>query len=44
MSPSPAIPGGMDTYEKLVETIADWLGRNDLAQRIPDFIRLTEMP
>jgi hypothetical protein len=42
MSPAPAIPGGMDTYEKLVETVADWLGRNDLAQRIPDFIRLTE--
>lgn len=42
MSPSPAIPGGMNTYEKLVETVADWLGRGDLAQRIPDFIRMTE--
>jgi hypothetical protein len=32
----------LDTYDKLVETVADWLGRNDLAQRIPDFIRLSE--
>jgi hypothetical protein len=42
MSPSPTAPGGIGTYEKLVESIADWLGRNDLGQRIPDFIRLTE--
>ena len=33
----------MDTYEKLVETVADWLGRNDLAHRIPDFIHLAEV-
>jgi hypothetical protein len=32
----------LNTYDKLVEVVADWLGRNDLAQRIPDFIRLTE--
>jgi hypothetical protein len=43
MSPAPANPGGMDTYEKLVESVADWIGRNDLAQRIPDFIHLAEV-
>lgn len=42
MSTAPTVAGGIDTYEKLVESIADWLGRNDLASRIPDFIRLVE--
>jgi len=42
MSPTPADAGGMDTYEKLVEMVASYLGRNDLNERIPDFIRLTE--
>jgi hypothetical protein len=42
MSPSPATPGGIDTYEKLVESIALWLGRNDLNEHIPTFIELTE--
>lgn len=38
-----AIPGGIDTYEKLVESIADWLGRDDLENRIPSFIHLVEV-
>jgi hypothetical protein len=43
MSPTPADAGGFDTYEKLVELIASFLGRNDLNERIPDFIRLAEV-
>lgn len=42
MSPSPAVPGGIDTYEKLVEAVALWLGRNDLNEQIPSFIQLVE--
>jgi hypothetical protein len=42
MSPQPAIPGGLDTYEKLVESIAAWLGRNDINDQIPTFINLVE--
>jgi hypothetical protein len=43
MSPTPADAGGFDTYEKLIELIANFLGRNDLNERIPDFIHLTEV-
>ena len=43
MSPTPADAGGFDTYEKLVELVANYLGRNDLNDRIPDFIRLVEI-
>lgn len=43
MSPTPADAGGFDTYEKLVELIANYLGRNDLNERIPDFIHLVEV-
>lgn len=39
---APPAPGGIDTYEKLVESIALWLGRTDLADQIPTFIQLTE--
>ena len=42
MSPTPAAPGGIDTYEKLVESVGLWLGRNDLTDQIPSFIQLTE--
>jgi hypothetical protein len=42
MSPTPADAGGFDTYEKMIELIANFLGRNDLNDRIPDFIGLTE--
>ena len=42
MSPTPPEPGGLDTYEKLVESIALWLGRNDLNEQIPTFIGLAE--
>lgn len=42
MSPTPAIPGGLDTYEKLVQSVGDWLGRDDLGDKIPDFIHLVE--
>jgi hypothetical protein len=43
MSPTPPDAGGFDTYEKLVELVASFLGRNDLNERIPDFIRLVEV-
>ena len=29
-------------YEGLKAAVADWLGRDDLAERIPDFIALAE--
>lgn len=31
-----------DTYDGLKETIAEWLHRTNLTERIPDFIRLAE--
>jgi hypothetical protein len=39
---APPVPGGIDTYEKLVEAVSDWLGRDDLEDRIPTFIHLVE--
>jgi len=39
---APPAPGGMDTYEKLVESVGLWLGRNDLSDQIPSFIGLVE--
>lgn len=39
---TPPAPGGIDTYEKLVETVALWLGRNDLSEQIGTFISLVE--
>jgi hypothetical protein len=39
---APPAPGGIDTYDKLVESIGLWLGRDDLADQIPTFIQLTE--
>jgi hypothetical protein len=42
MSPTPVDAGGFDTYEKLLELIANFLGRNDMNERIPDFVRLVE--
>ncbi len=42
MSPVPTTPGGLDTYDKLVESVADWLGRDDLNDKIPTFIQLVE--
>jgi hypothetical protein len=43
MSPTPVDAGGFDTYEKLIELVANYLGRNDMNERIPDFIHLTEV-
>lgn len=43
MSPTPPDAGGFDTYEKLQELIANYLGRGDLGERIPDFIHLVEV-
>jgi hypothetical protein len=33
----------LTTYEGLKAAVADWLGRKDLASRIPNFIRLAEL-
>lgn len=33
----------LDSYSGLVSAIGDWLDRDDLASRAPDFIRLTEV-
>jgi len=33
----------LDTYPELVKSIADWMARGDLEDRIPDFIRLIEV-
>lgn len=32
----------LDTYTGLVDAIADWLNRRDLAARVPDFLQLAE--
>jgi hypothetical protein len=34
--------GGLKTFEQIVVTIGDYLGRTDLADQIPDFIHLVE--
>jgi hypothetical protein len=39
---APLSAGGLQTFEKIVQTIADTLGRSDLMDQIPDFIRLVE--
>jgi len=39
---TPISAGGLNTFEKLVETISDYLGRSDLRDQIPDFITLVE--
>lgn len=31
-----------ETYDELQETVADWLDRTDLTERVPDFITLAE--
>jgi len=41
MSNSPGT--GLLTYSDLIKAVEDWLSRSDLTDRIPDFIRLTEV-
>jgi hypothetical protein len=39
---APIQAGGLSTFEQLVESVGDYLGRSDLRDQIPDFIRLVE--
>lgn len=39
---APIQAGGLNTFEQLVESIGDYLGRSDLRDQIPDFIKLVE--
>jgi hypothetical protein len=42
-SATPPASGGIDTYSRLIAFIGNFLSRDDLADRIPDFIRLAEI-